>query len=86
MYLPKITGNLFFWPKFKMAAKMHTNTYIAVTDSARRLILVSSHRFLGSSIPVMLLAYLWNKSITMKSNMKPFLGPKFNMAANMAND
>jgi len=44
MYLPKITGNL-FWPKFKMAAKMHTNTYIAVPNSARRLILVSRHRF-----------------------------------------
>jgi len=57
MYLPKITGNL-FWPKFKMAAKMHTNTYIAVPNSARRLILVSRHRFFGSSIPLMLLVYL----------------------------
>ena len=45
MYLPKITGNLFFWPKFKMTAKTHTNTYIAVTNSARRLILVSRQVF-----------------------------------------
>jgi len=49
MYLPKMSGYLFFSQKFKMAAKMAAGTYNFVTNSARRLILVSRHMFLGSS-------------------------------------
>jgi len=44
-----MSGNLFFGQKFKMAAKMAASTYNFVTNSARRLILVSRHMFLESS-------------------------------------
>jgi len=58
MYLPKMSGNLFFSQKFKMVAKMAVGTYNFVTSSARRLILVSRHMFLGSSYSMLPLVSL----------------------------
>ena len=52
LHLPKFEEDLFIWPKFKMAAKLHITTYIPGTYLARRLILVSYvfgvNRFIGA--------------------------------------
>ena len=36
MYLPKITGNLFFWPKFKMVDTEDTDNYVQAAYVAHR--------------------------------------------------
>jgi len=69
MYLPKMSGNLFFSQIFKMAAKIAAGTYNFVTNLARRLILVYRHMFLGSSYLFWPTVVFWNDHVMHKSKM-----------------